>query len=138
MNLGNPEPIKHRDIGFRDPHPDPQQAQSAVLVLADIEGVLRVSIPDQKRNVISISYDLSQIDLSIIEFLLIEMGFHLDNSLLAKIKRALYYFTEENQVQNLALQQKQDQSTRDIFMRCYRCKSHGCRDERPDHWRKYL
>lgn len=138
MNLSSPEPIKHRDIGFRDPHPDPQQAQSALLVLADIEGILRVSIADQKRNVISISYNLSQIDLSIIEFLLIEMGFHLDNSLLAKIKRALYYFTEENQVQNLGGQQQQDHTTRDIFMRCYRCKSHGCRDERPDHWRKYL
>jgi len=138
MNQAHPDPVKYRAIGFCNPHPDPQQALSAVLVLADIEGIIRVSIPDSTRSVLHVSYDLSEISLHIIEDLLTELGFHLDNSLLAKLKRALYYYTEENELQALDLPTGQDLSTREIFMRCYQCHSHGCRDERPQHWRKYL
>ena len=132
------EPIKHREIGFRNPHPDPKQAQSAVLLLADVEGILSASIPDRSRQAIHISYDLSLICLRVVEALLSELGFHLDNSLLAKLKRALHYYTEENELESLGIRRDQDHSTREIFMRCYRCKSHGCRDGRPDYWRKYL
>ncbi len=132
------EPIKHREIGFRNPHPDPKQAQSAVLLLADVEGILSASIPDRSRQTIHISYDLSLICLRVVEALLSELGFHLDNSLLTKLKRALHYYTEENELESLGIRRDQDHSTREIFMRCYRCKSHGCRDGRPDYWRKYL
>ncbi len=54
MDQPYPEPIKHREIGFRNPHPDPQQAQSAVLVLADVEGVISVSIPKSSQDAIHI------------------------------------------------------------------------------------
>ncbi|GMQ83841.1 MAG: hypothetical protein BMS9Abin08_0668 [Gammaproteobacteria bacterium] len=138
MDQAHPDPVKYREIGFCNPHPDPQQALSAVLVLADIEGIIRVTIPDHSRNTIHVSYDLNQISLYIIEDLLSELGFHLDNSLLAKLKRALYYYTEENELLTLGPPTGQDQSTREIFMRCYQGHSHGCRDERPQHWRKYL
>jgi len=138
MDRRNPDPIKHREIGFRNPHPDPKQAQSAVLILADVEGIISASIPDRSRHTIHISYDLSRICLRVVEALLFELGFHLDNSLLSKLKRALHYYTEENELENLGITRDQDHSTRDIFMRFYRCKSHGCRDERPDYWRKYL
>ena len=138
MDLVQPDPVKHREIGFRDPHPDPQQAQTALLLLADIEGILSVSIPTPSHNTLHISYDLNLICLSVVEALLYELGFHLDNSLIAKLKRALYYYTEENELNTLEAGKSQDQNTRDIFMRCYRCKSHGCRDERPEYWRKYL
>ncbi len=138
MNQAPPSPVKFREIGFCSPHPDPQQALSATLVLVDIGGIIRVTVPDRSRNTIHVRYDLNEISLYVIEDLLSELGFHLDNSLLAKLKRALYYYTEENELQTLGLHTGQDQSTRDIFMRCYRCHSHGCRDERPQHWRKYL
>ena len=52
MEQPYPEPIKHREIGFRNPHPDPQQAHSAMLVLAEIKGIVSVSIPDRSRNTI--------------------------------------------------------------------------------------
>jgi hypothetical protein len=138
MDGPDPDSIKHRDIGFRDPHPDPQQAQTAMLFLADVEGVLHASIPEPARNSIHISYDLNLICLRLIEDLLAELGLHLDNSLLAKIKRALYYFSEDNELQSLSIRDDQDHSTREVFMRCYRCRTHGCRDGRPDHWRNYL
>jgi hypothetical protein len=138
MEQPTPESVKHREIGFRDPHPDPQQAQTALLLLADVEGVVHVSIPDQARSSIHISYDLNCICLRVVETLLIELGFHLDNGLMAKLKRALYYYTEENETGSLLIQDDQEYSTREIFMRCYRCKTHGCRDARPEYWRNYL
>lgn len=138
MERTSPASVKHREIGFRDPHPDPHQAQTALLLLADLEGILRASIPDRSRNTIHISYDLASICLRMVEALLGELGFHLDNSLMAKLKRALYYYTEENEMQTLAVRDDQDHNTREIFMRCYRCKTHGCRDIRPEHWRNYL
>lgn len=138
MERPTPESVKHREIGFRDPHPDPQQAQTALLLLGDADGIVHIAIPDHAPNTIHISYDLSRICLRAIEALLTELGFHLDNSLLARLKRALYYYTEENEMESLLIQDDQDHSTREIFMRCYRCKAHGCRDERPEYWRNYL
>ena len=138
MDENYPDSIKHREIGFSKPHPNPQQARSAVLVLSGVEGVVDVSIAHASSETIRVSYDLSIISLSLVEDFLSELGFHLDNSLLCKLKRALYYFTEENERQNLLSNRDQDHSTRDIFMRNYRCKMHGCRDERPEYWRKYL
>ena len=138
MQPRQPDSVKHREIGFRDPHPDPQQAHSAAQVLTGVEGVVSASIPSPARNVLHVSYDLSLIGLQAVESLLIELGFHLDDSLLFKLKRALYYFTEQNELDNLGITRDQDRSTRDVFVRCYRGKTHGCRDERPDCWRKYL
>jgi len=138
MQRSTTESLKYREIGFRDPHPDPQQAQTVLLLLAEVEGILRASIPDPNRNSIHIHYDLSRICLRVVEALLTELGFHLDNSLVAKLKRALYYYTEENEMGSLLIQDDQDHSTREIFMRCYRCRTHGCRDGRPEHWRNYL
>lgn len=132
------ESVKYREIGFRDPHPDPQQAQTALLLLTDIEGILHASIPEPTRNIIHIHYDLGRICLRVVEDLLTELGFHLDNGLMAKLRRALYYYTEENERGALSIQDDQEYSTREIFMRCYRCKTHGCRDVRPEHWRNYL
>ncbi|HFD80189.1 MAG TPA: hypothetical protein ENK05_07350 [Gammaproteobacteria bacterium] len=138
MERLQPDPIKQREIAFRDPHPDPQQARSAMLLLSDVEGILSAAIPDLSRNSVHVRYDLRHICLRVIEALLFELGFHLDNSLLSKLKRALYYYTEENELESLASSHGREQNTRDIFMRCYRCKTHGCRDERPEYWRKYL
>jgi hypothetical protein len=134
-----PDWIKYREIGFSEPHPDPHQARSAMLVLSGVEGVIDVSIVQHAPTAIRISYDLTVISLSLVEEFLFELGFHLDNSLLSKLKRALYHFTEENERRNLAISTDQDHnSTRDIFMRNYRCRIHGCRDERPEYWRRYL
>lgn len=135
---GDPDWRKYREIGFSEPHPDPHQARSAMLVLSGVEGVIDVSIVQHSPPAIRISYDLTVISLALVEEFLFELGFHLDNSLLSKLKRALYHYTEENERQNLLINNDQDHTTRDIFMRNYRGRIHGCRDERPEYWRKYL
>jgi len=138
MEHPDPETLKHREVAFRDPLPGQQQALDAILALSDIDGVHEVSLVNQSRNAVRVSYDLRQIDLCTIEALLFELCFHLDNSLLTKIKRALYYYIEGIELENLAVSRDQDQSTRDIFTKCYLGQRHGCRDARPEHWRRYL
>lgn len=129
------ELIKHREIRFCPLHPDPHQARTVMLLLSDIDGVLAVHLAGNDR--IQVSYDLSRLALKIIEEALIELGFHLDNSLLSKLLRALYYYSEEAQCANLG-NHGGDQHSVDIFIRRYQHLPHGCRDDRPEHWRRYL
>lgn len=128
--------IKHREISFRGPHAEVHQAQTATLILSDVEGILQV----QPRNESSllISYDLSYINLQIIETLLSELGLHLDNSLFIKLRRALYYYTEDLQQETIGCKRDSGNCTQAVFINRYRQIEHGCRDVRPEHWRQYL
>lgn len=131
------ELIKHREIGFRGPHPDADQAGHAMLLLADAQGVLEVR---KVSNVtLGITYDLRVVYFSALEIALQETGFHLDNSLLYKLRRALITYTEEIQRNNLGLEGMTcDQNcAQKIFISKYHKKEHGCRDDRPPHWREY-
>ena len=103
-----------------------------MLMLVDVEGIEQVLALTNTQ--LSISYDVTCVTLNIIEQALLELGYHLDNSLLVKMKRALYYYTEETLRTNLGC----NNCTRDIFINRYQKQSHGCRDERPRHWRHYL
>ena len=127
--------IKYREINFCSLLP-PDQAQQAILVLSDIQGIDNLRLVNLYQ--LSISYDIRHISLQIIEDALQEIGFHLDNSLLFKLKRSLYYYTEDVQRHNLGVGEKGSQNTRQIFINRYQRLRHGCRDDRPDHWRKYL
>lgn len=128
--------IKHREIGFRGPHHDPNQALTATLILSDVRGVVQVH--PQHALLVRVSYDITHINLQVIEALLAELGFHLDNSLLMKLRRALYYYTEDAEQDVLGCKHGRSNCTQAIFINRYRQLEHGCRDIRPDHWRQYL
>ena len=128
--------IKHREIRFCPLHHDRSQAHSASLLLADLEGVHRVVPLDP--HVMQISYDVSHLTLHMLEEVLNELGFHLDNSLMVKLRRALYYYTEETQRANLGLDGNSAPRNVKVFVQRYAKLRHGCRDERPEHWRNYL
>lgn len=132
------EVIKHREIGFREPHPEPDQAQHALLLLSDVEGILTLRLIDPLR--IGIAYDIRMMTLQDIESALVEVGFHIDNSLLYKLQRALYAYTESTLRANLGLAAEtcNGDCALKIFVRQYQNRSHGCRDIRPQHWRRYL
>lgn len=127
---------KKRELFFSELHPEKNQARSAMLLLEGITGVLHLEFISPLH--LNIKYDLQYLNLSIIEDSLIELGFHLDNSLILQLKRALYKYTEETERANLGCRYSQDQSTRDIFIHRYQKQNHGCRDTRPQHWRDYL
>ena len=76
--------------------------------------------------------------MKLIEDSLVELGFHLDNSLLYKLKRSLYHYTDETQRSNMGCCSDQCQCTREVFINRYQRLMHGCRDSRPRYWREYL
>lgn len=127
---------KHREIHFCSLHAkDAAPAHAAMLLLADVEGI--VGLHPVSAICLQVSYDLRSLSLQITENALIEVGFHLDNSLFNKLRRSLYYYTEETQRVNMG-HVHDSKTTRDIFIDRYQRLPHGCRDERPSHWRKYL
>lgn len=128
--------IKQRDIIFQSVLPDENQAHTASEMLADIQGI-HLADP-VSPNHLMIRYDLRLFTLADIEDLLITVGFHLDNNLLVKIKRALYCYTEETERANMGYIQGQSNNTREVFINRYKQLPHGCRDKRPHHWRNYL
>jgi hypothetical protein len=130
--------IKHREIVFSKPHPDPRQAHSAMLLLGDVDGVVAVDLLDEDR--IGIGYDLRSLCYEEIQQALTEVGFHLDQGLLQKLRHALWTYTEATQRANLGLDPKLcgGSCAEKVFVRHYRSRAHGCRDDRPQHWRRYL
>ena len=132
--LGKSE-IKNRDLCFCDHNPQ-QQASEALLLLQSTEGVISVEKTDVHR--LKVCYNIRLLSLEILDTVLREIGFHLDNSLICKLKRALYYYTEDIQRDNLGISQDQDANTQTVFINRYQQLKHGCRDNKPDEWRKYL
>lgn len=128
--------IKQRDIAFRDLHPDRDQAQTAASFLADVEGIVRTKV--SSPLLIRVSYDLLQITLKQIEEAINDIGLHIDNSLLFRVKRALYYYSEETQRANIGCPQGESNCTSKVFAVRYKNLNHACRDHRPEHWRRYL
>lgn len=127
--------VKHREIRFSRINPNAGYAHSATLLLEGIDGILRAH--PQEPHILQVSYDISYITLNVIDEALIELGYHLDNTLMSKLLRALYYYTEENQRINLGLESGQV-CNRQVFINRYQRLQHGCRDERPEYWRNYL
>jgi len=84
-----------------------------------------------------VRYDVRIITLQMIEEGLTELGYHLDNSLLVRLKRALFYYTEEIERENLGVA-KSSGVTPQVFIHRYQKICHGCRDHRPEYWRNYL
>lgn len=126
--------IKNREIQFDPMPPDTNPAQTALLLLAELAGIEKSLV--QNRCLLLISYDVAQITLDDILTELNNHGLHLYNSLLVKLKQALFSYTEQTQRANLGISQKT--SARDVFMNQYKRRPHGCRDQRPQHWRHYL
>lgn len=125
---------KRREIAFCALHHD--QAASAAAVLRGIEGIARVEVIDQCS--IEVHFHLLFTCLAEIETRLEEQGFHLDNRLVHKIRRALYRYTEETQRANLGCPNGDSNCTQKVFVNRYLHRGHGCQDDRPEHWRKYL
>lgn len=128
--------LRSRELVFCRPHWEADQAPSAALLLADSPMVSEVSVSGPNR--VLIRYDLLEVTFAEIEAALQELGFHLDNSLLTRLRRAYYQYCEETRRANLKVRSNCfGHCARRIFVREYQKHEHGCRDQRPDHWRSY-
>ncbi len=129
------EEIKQREIRFCTFNPTAEPARDAAQLLLDAPGIETVQA--LTRDSLHIHYRLYQISLQIIEESLAELGFHLDNSLLGRMRRALIYYCEETELANMGRSHDKANVTLDIFINCYQQHPHGCRDCRPKHLRDY-
>ena len=123
---------KNREIIF---HALPAgQAERALVLLEGLEG-LEVIIGDDGKH-IRVRYHVCEYTLEGLESALSSQGFHLDNSLLSKVKRALAYFCENVQRSNVEANEP-DIKSQQAFMKVYERHLHGDRDETPEEWRDY-
>lgn len=130
--MTQPEDVfKKREIHF-SPLPYGQAAR-AMDSLAEMEGI---AVELLQSNTLLVSYQLPQYCLESIENALIEQSFHLDNSLLQKVMRALVHYVEEVQCQNLC-EPCRMQKNMEIFVKVYEHHPHGDHDETPEEWREY-
>ncbi|MFZ0791753.1 MAG: hypothetical protein WAM94_19235 [Chromatiaceae bacterium] len=136
MEISDAERIKHREIAFRELHPNANQAHTAAGFLAGVDGVL-ASEP-ASPTLLRVRYDVLAVTLKEIEDALRDLGLHLDNRLMLRLKRALYYYTEETLRANCGCPDGPSNCTRKVFATRYQHMEHGCRDQRPEHWRRYL
>jgi hypothetical protein len=136
MDPAMAELLKQREIAFCPLHPDSNQAESARFLLTNLNGIYTAR--PLNEHLLQVTYNLQYITLKNIEDALTELGFHLDNSLFAKLKRALFYYSEETQLANLGYDHADSKSTTEIFINRYDQLLHGCRDKRPPHYRHYL
>ena len=127
---------RKRDISFCALHPDVNQAGTASALLEGLEGIDHVELSNDRQ--ITVHYSLDTVTLEAIEALLVDRGFHLDNSLLQRMRRALIHYTEENQRRNLGCGRGESNCASKLFVKQYQQREHGCKEARPSHWRRYL
>lgn len=113
----------------------PRQADLARALLSGLSGLTVMPGPDAARSIV-VRYNVLEYRLEDLEAALVNQEFHLDNSLLQKIKRALAYYCEDIQRENLQMPSK-TQKTQQIFAIAYDHHPHGDHDETPEEWREY-
>jgi hypothetical protein len=124
---------KIREIVFHD-LPDGQAARACELL--DGLDSIQASLKIECTRTLVVQYRITHYTLQGLEKALEAQGFHLDNSLLQKIRRALIYFCENVQRENLAINAP-DAKSQQVFARVYEQHLHGDRDETPEEWREY-
>ena len=88
------------------------QAKDALMLLHDLPHLVVLGTVGDTG--LLIRYELPFYTLGKIEFALLDQGFHLDNSLLNKLRRALIYYFEILQCQNMTQPEQRERSPRPL------------------------
>ncbi len=91
---------------------DDRQAARACASLQGIQGV--ISARPLNRRQLTLSYSLEYLSFELIESLLKELGFYLDNSLTAMIRRNVYQYLEDNARERLRVDREEQRLACDI------------------------
>jgi hypothetical protein len=94
--------------------------------------------PKYEKRAVGVDYDLRQHTLEELENHLEDKGYHLDNTLLSKITRALIHYVEETQVHNMVAPEKRlKPSAEEAYVKAWEQHPHGDHDDTPPEWREY-
>ncbi len=124
---------KIREIVFHDLPAG--QAERARALLDGLDGI-QAGTEGERSCILVIQYNVRHYTLQGLEKALELQGFHLDNSLLQKVRRALIHFCEQVQRENLVINAP-DAKSQQVFARVYEQHLHGDKDETPEEWREY-
>lgn len=118
---------KHREIRFCKLKPE--QVGEAFVLLSTLPQ-LEVA-PGTLPNGISVWYEIADHSMEMLEQLLVDRGFHLENTLYCKLIRALVYFTEETQRRNLGQPERLLKKSHDVYSKAWEHHPHGDHDDTP-------
>mgnify|MGYP000095909125 CR=1 FL=1 len=94
--------------------------------------------PDLERRSLGVGYDLRAHTLAELEASLEDKGYHLDNTLLTKLTRALIYYVEDTQLHNMDAPEKRlKRSSQEAYVKAWEQRPHGDHDDTPPEWREY-
>jgi hypothetical protein len=124
--------VKIREIRFH--RLPPGQAEQAWRLLQGLES-LKVELVEVS-TCLRVEYRVCEYTLESLEAALVLQRFHLDNSMLTRIKRALAYYCERIQRDNLR-QPEHEHKNKKPFIRAYHNHRHGDSDLTPQEWREY-
>lgn len=123
----HPGTLKHREIKFD--HVRPEQMEEARLLLSAIPE-LDVE-PGHAEHSLYVGYDIHHHTLQGLETTLIRSGFHLDNSVIHQMGRAVIYFCEETQLRNLQQPERLIKQSHEVYSKVWEQRPHGDHDETP-------
>jgi len=125
---------KHREILFsKFPPGQVPEAADDLKRLAEVEVAART-----EKRAVGVTYELQQHTLEELEGHLEDKGYHLDNTLMSKLTRALIHYVEETQLHNLGAPEKRlKRSADEAYVKAWEQRPHGDHDDTPPEWREY-
>ena len=132
MNSGDLR--KNREILFAK-FPPGQVPEAA----DDLQRIDEVDVqPKFEKRAVGVSYEVSVHTLRELDEHLIDRGYHLDNTLMSKLTRALIYYVEDTQLHNMGAPEKRlKRSSQEAYVKAWEHHPHGDHDDTPPEWREY-
>ncbi len=131
--MPNSDLNKKREILFsKFPPGQPPEAADDLRRLEVIEAQAR-----ENNRSLDVTYDLTQHTLRELDEHLVDKGYHLDNTLLTKLTRALIYYIEDTQLHNIDAPEKRLKRSQEAYVKAWENHPHGDHDDTPPEWREY-
>lgn len=122
---------KRREVVFN--HLPPGQVERALALLVDLPGLMVTRLDE---HTLQLEYDVEEYALEDLETALGDQGFHLKATVLIRIRRALAYYCERVQRQNMSKPAPRTKNYK-AFVEAWEHRPHGDHDETPEEWRQY-
>lgn len=104
----------------------------------DLKRLDEVEVAPRTERAVSVAYELQQHTLQELEEHLEDKGYHLDNTLMSKLTRALIHYVEDTQLHNLGAPEKRlKRSSQEAYVKAWEHHPHGDHDDTPPEWREY-
>lgn len=132
--MSAPDLKKRRDILFSK-FPPGQVPEAA----DDLRCLDEVDVePKYEKRAVGVAYELTSHTLRELEDQLVDKGYHLDNTLMTKLMRALVYYVEDTQLHNLDAPEKRlKRTSQQAYIQAWEHHPHGDHDDTPPEWREY-